>query len=634
MDADKLKIKSSIAQKLLTIVFSFYVVITVIVTIYHMYTDYASTSQRIHEQLDSTLDLVSVPLAESLWNYNGDDIKAVIKVLTEAKVILGALVEDDQTQQWKGGFIPSDDQGNFTEYDSLTGKAKSNPQFIADPFAAKKELIYQDASGKNLKIGQITLYTSAGIVLDQVKEVFLVIIVNSFLKSTALWVLFLIFGKRYLTKPLTDMTDATLKVASGNLERTNITKDKKWPTEIDVLSDNFEAMTERLLEGQAKIIATQLRLRDIIDSMPSMILGINSKGEVTEWNKEMARFTNISPEQAVGKEFLTLYQSYSFLLPIIAKVLENKTLERIPNQVVYVNQHRSYQDIILYPIVDNDNVSIIIRIDDVTHRINMERAMVQTEKMSSVGALAAGMAHEINTPLANILQGSQNIMRRIDPTMEANQKAAQELGLDLNLVMSYFNQRKISTFIDAIKESAEKASKTVANLLQFSNQSSSAKTACSFAEMIDQSLELAATDYDLKQNTDFKTVEIIKDIPADLPKVYASSTDINQVILNLIKVSCQSMMSHAKKQIIKIKLSLENSKVKLELSDNGPGLDEETQKKIFEPFFTSKNIGEGVSLGLSVSYKIIVDSHKGDLTISSGENAGTTFTVMLPVATV
>ncbi|NBV29516.1 PAS domain-containing protein, partial [bacterium] len=306
MDADKLKIKSSIAQKLLTIVFSFYVVITVIVTIYHMYTDYASTSQRIHEQLDSTLDLVSVPLAESLWNYNGDDIKAVIKVLTEAKVILGALVEDDQTQQWKGGFIPSDDQGNFTEYDSLTGKAKSNPQFIADPFAAKKELIYQDASGKNLKIGQITLYTSAGIVLDQVKEVFLVIIVNSFLKSTALWVLFLIFGKRYLTKPLTDMTDATLKVASGNLERTNITKDKKWPTEIDVLSDNFEAMTERLLEGQAKIIATQLRLRDIIDSMPSMILGINSKGEVTEWNKEMARFTNISPEQAVGKEFLTL----------------------------------------------------------------------------------------------------------------------------------------------------------------------------------------------------------------------------------------------------------------------------------------------------------------------------------------
>jgi signal transduction histidine kinase len=128
--------------------------------------------------------------------------------------------------------------------------------------------------------------------------------------------------------------------------------------------------------------------------------------------------------------------------------------------------------------------------------------------------------------------------------------------------------------------------------------------------------------------------EIIKDIQADLPKIYASNTEINQVILNLVKVCCQSMMAHSKKQIIKIKLSSANSKVKLELSDNGPGLDEETQKKIFEPFFTSKNIGEGVSMGLSVSYKIIVDSHKGDLTISSEENGGTTFTIMLPVATV
>jgi PAS domain S-box-containing protein len=407
----------------------------------------------------------------------------------------------------------------------------------------------------------------------------------------------------------------------------------KWPTEIDVLSSNFDSMTTDLRLATAKIVSSKQRLREIIDSMPSMIFGANKKGELTEWNKEIAHYMKIDREQVMNKTFVALCPNYAFLMPVIEKVLVSKIPERLPNQVVYINEHRSHQDIIIYPIISQEEIAIIVRIDDVTDKINLERAMIQTEKMSSVGTLASGMAHEINGPLSIILQGIQNIERRIDPAIEANQKTAQELGIDLQHVYKYFEYRKLSMFINGMKEAAERASKTVANLVEFSRESNSVKASCSLVEIVEHALILLSTDYDFKNLTEHHQLKIVKNIEENLPNIYASSSDIQQVIFTLLKHALHSMQNQDKNALINIKLSQIDSMIELQIENNGAHLDDETQKRIFEPFFTPKNLSESKKIGLSVSYKIITQGNKGELSLVSKENEGTVFILKLPLAT-
>ena len=120
-----------------------------------------------------------------------------------------------------------------------------------------------------------------------------------------------------------------------------------------------------------------------------------------------------------------------------------------------------YADVMVYPLLANGMAGAVIRIDDITNRVRIEQMMVQTEKMMSVGGLAAGMAHEINNPLSGVLQSSQNIQRRISAELEANRETAESLGIDLQLVYRYLEERGILEFIESIRQAASRASPPV-----------------------------------------------------------------------------------------------------------------------------------------------------------------------------
>ncbi len=119
----------------------------------------------------------------------------------------------------------------------------------------------------------------------------------------------------------------------------------------------------------------------------------------------------------------------------------------------------------------------VIRMDDITERIRIEQMMVQTEKMLSVGGLAAGMAHEINNPLSIIMQSAQNILRRVSKELPANRTEAEELGLDLDILHRYLEARGINGFIEGILEAGNRASRIVADMLAFSRRSTSEMSA-------------------------------------------------------------------------------------------------------------------------------------------------------------
>jgi two-component system NtrC family sensor kinase len=285
----------------------------------------------------------------------------------------------------------------------------------------------------------------------------------------------------------------------------------------------------------------------------------------------------------------------------------------------------------VYPIQDLEFKGAVIRIDDVSHRVQMESIMIQSEKMSSIGSLAAGMAHEINNPLGAILQGAQNVLRRIDPSVQSNIDAAKECGIELAGLAKYFETRKITKFIQGIRDAGERAAQIVANLLQFSRRTNSTRSPNSLNEVINKSLELARTDYSLKKQTDFKHIQIDVQSEEKLPLVYICVMEIEQVVLNLLKNAAQAMVDLNRPPKITVRMFVDHEYVQLELEDNGPGMPDRVAKRIFEPFFTTKPVGIGTGLGLSVSYGIVVEAHKGEMWVESKDGLGTKFVIRLPI---
>jgi signal transduction histidine kinase len=242
------------------------------------------------------------------------------------------------------------------------------------------------------------------------------------------------------------------------------------------------------------------------------------------------------------------------------------------------------------------------------------------------------MAHEINNPLGIITQAAQNIERRISLELPANRKVSEELGLDLEGIRAYLNKRQISDFLASIRTASSRAATIIGNILQFSRRSDMTPQRASISQVVDQALELAASDYDLKKKYDFRNIDIIKEYQ-DIPDVTMIPVEIEQVILNLLKNAAQAMTANPpdRKPRITFRLGLDDRYAVLEVEDNGPGMTEDNRRRVFEPFFTTKEPGVGTGLGLSVSYMIVTQNHKGLMEVQSTQGRGTVFKVRLPI---
>ena len=266
-------------------------------------------------------------------------------------------------------------------------------------------------------------------------------------------------------------------------------------------------------------------------------------------------------------------------------------------------------------------------------KAKLEQIMVQSEKMVSIGSLAAGMAHEINNPLAGILQNAQVIQNRLKNKLPANVSVAEDLGLELDDIRAYMGKRDIFKMIDSVLDAGQRAAAIVKNMLSFSRKSTSGFIPEDISRLLDKTLELAENDYSLKKKFDFKKIKIIKEYDPRIPKIPCKASEIQQVFLNIISNGTQAMVSwkETKEPCFKLKISCDKRMVTIEIKDNGPGMKEDIQKRIFEPFFTTKSVGNGTGLGLAVSYFIVTENHKGSIEVHSRPLKGTNFIIKLPV---
>ncbi|MDG4553932.1 MAG: PAS domain S-box protein [Candidatus Competibacter sp.] len=383
--------------------------------------------------------------------------------------------------------------------------------------------------------------------------------------------------------------------------------------------------------AKEEVARMRLYLRNIIDSMPSILIGVDPWGYITVLNQPAEEVSGLSWETAQGRFFGDVFPQLENQFEQVRQAIHLGRPIKTPRMTFDVHGELHYADVMVYPLMAESASGAVIRMDDVTARVRIESMMVQTEKMLSVGGLAAGMAHEINNPLGVILQGSQNVLRRIDPDMPQNREAAASLGADLNQINRYLAERGILHFLEGIREAGSRAAKIVTDMLSFSRRSESRFSLVDLEDMLETVLRLAASDYDLKKKYDFKRIAIERDYDASLRVVYCDKTEIEQVILNLLKNAAQAMAEDGTPSpAILLRTRREPDAVLIEVIDNGPGMDQKTLNRVFEPFFTTKEVGAGTGLGLSVSYFIVTEQHNGRLSATSKPGQGACFSIRLP----
>ena len=394
---------------------------------------------------------------------------------------------------------------------------------------------------------------------------------------------------------------------------------------------------EVLKEKTVELQQNRNTLAHIMDSVPQSIFWKDRDSVYLGCNQAFARAVGLDrPEEIVGKTDFDLpwlpEDTESYLTDDREVIDHRRPKRRIIEPVQQADGTRSWVETTKVPLInESDEVYGVLGVyEDITERKRAEELIIQTEKMLSVGGLAAGMAHEINNPLAGIVQNVQLIRSRLSQDLKKNRDAATACGIDLAALTTYLNERDIYDSIESIREAGQRAARIVNNMLSFSRKGDTHREFWDLRTLLDKTLELAASDYDLKKNYDFRRIEIERQYDPEIPLVLCEPSKIQQVFLNLLKNGAQAMALRDNASRFVLRMGLDEDMVRIEIKDNGPGMAETVRKRVFEPFFTTKEVNVGTGLGLSVSYFIITEDHGGALEVESTPGAGTVFTIRLP----
>ena len=231
-----------------------------------------------------------------------------------------------------------------------------------------------------------------------------------------------------------------------------------------------------------------------------------------------------------------------------------------------------------------------------------QEQLIQAEKLSSLGQLAASIAHEVNNPLAGILAYTQLLVRKI---------ATDDIQKDVAL-----------NYLSKIERETTHSSKLIRNLLDFARQSPLTLNEVDLNDTVNQAFDLVA------HSAGSHNIKVIKKLSPSLPKIMADFNQLQQVFTNIILNAIQAMPQGGR---LTVQTSASDNQVKVEVKDTGYGISPENMSKLFTPFYTTKEEVKGVGLGLAVAYGII-KRHHGTIEVQSKEGKGTTFTIRLPLS--
>jgi signal transduction histidine kinase len=292
------------------------------------------------------------------------------------------------------------------------------------------------------------------------------------------------------------------------------------------------------------------------------------------------------------------------------------------------------------------NKSLIVMFEDQTEALTLERELRQAQKLEAIGQLAAGIAHEINTPvqyigdnirfladscadLLALLQGYEEFYNRVRDI-----EAAADLQVDLEKLHAAadvdYLREEIPLTVQQSLEGVDRVTKIVRAMKEFSHPGSAEKVQVDINNALQSTITVSRNEW--KYGADLQT-----DFAEDLPHVSCLPAELNQVFLNLIVNAAHAIDNRVKagdyeKGLIRVSTRVEGTQAVIEVSDNGTGIPEKIRHRIYDPFFTTKAVGKGTGQGLAIARDIVVEKHHGQISCETEEGKGTTFTIRLPLA--
>jgi len=380
-----------------------------------------------------------------------------------------------------------------------------------------------------------------------------------------------------------------------------------------------------------KLSRSKKHIFNIIDSMPSVLIGIDNDLKVTDWNLQAKEMTGLSYNEANGKNLLEIFPYVKTYLSLIQQTLQEHVEQKAEKVTLDFNNSSRHFDLTIYPITLGDSTGAVIRLDDITTQLMMENILAQSEKMATISGLINGMAHDIKNPLGIIIQNTQNIVNRLDLSMEKNKEVAQKYGLDLEKLHAYLEERQILKFLNNVRFSVENALMNISNMLGFSRNNDYEKDNINIKIIIDNAIDFVCKDLNLQSSFDFQKHHVQVTISDEVGDIFCSKDQLTSVVFNLLKNSAQAITEDNLNPIIGVKAYIKDNLLTLKVYDNGKGMDEEVQEKLFKPFSATKAHSRSYGLGLSICNYIITELHHGTIAVQSKPNEGCAFFVRLPL---
>ena len=382
----------------------------------------------------------------------------------------------------------------------------------------------------------------------------------------------------FITKPIND--DALEMALVRAFEKIQMRRKLK---EYDRNRAMYDVFINELIQEDVMIIGSDYRILDINETLLNK-LGLERKEAVGRYCYEITHRLSVP---CSGEDHKC--------------PLKETLMTRKPTTETHIHKDKDnknvYYSISAYPLFENGEIIGAIELSrDITEDINTRQAMMQQDKLASIGRLSAGVAHEINNPLTTILTTAMLIQEDID----SKNPIYEELG--------------------TITNEALRCRKIVASLLDFARQTKPAKKHHNINDIIIECIRLT------RKQAEFKDVQILETLSDKVPKLLLDKEQIQQALINLI-LNATDATEPGGKITVSTAFSPDNQFVSIKVSDTGKGIGDETIDKIFEPFFTTREIGTG--LGLAITHGII-GRHGGDINVQSRPGQGSTFAIRLP----
>lgn len=370
---------------------------------------------------------------------------------------------------------------------------------------------------------------------------------------------------------------------------------------IGIIADSFGQVLEHLEETNRKLINTKDQLQAVFDTAGVCISIVDPDLRIINCNEKQRELlvSDLNEKEFVGRYCYEVYcgnDSPALYCPAIETIETGR-----PVFIREIKKKGRYFQIVTSPLKDRDGkLKGVVEVSiDVTEKKRAEEGMRQAEKLSAIGLLGAGVAHEINTPLGNILGYAKMLLKEPDLGGRHREK------------------------LQVIVEQAKKGSEIIKGLLNFSRQSRPYFTSVSMNDMVSKVLS------ELSAQSERQGVTTVKDL-RPVPPVEADPLQIEQVMSNLL-LNALHALRQTPRGTITVETESVGAFVETRISDNGPGISDAMLPLIFDPFFTTKPVGEGIGLGLSICSGIIRD-HCGTIQAKCDPRGKTTFSFRLPAA--